>query len=221
MIPWEDLDSTTVPGDKHPFTLHRRGDEYSIKVEGQELMNSRAHGSEEALAQLACARVSTRVLIGGLGMGFTTRAALNMLGPKVKVVVAELVPAVVRWNKQYLSHLAGEPLKDKRVTVKEVDVAKILRTEISAYDAILLDVDNGPEAFTRKDNDWLYSLPGLAAAYASLRPLGVLGIWSSKGDKAFTKRLGRTGFKVSEHEVRARGSRGGGHHTIWIASRRD
>ena len=223
MIPWEHLDSAQVPGDARELSLHRRDREFSIRVGGVELMNSRGYGSEEALAELACEKIkdrpNARILIGGLGMGYTVSAALGLLGAKARVVVAELVPAVVDWNRKYLAGLAGHPLKDRRVTVKVMDVARILRSERSAYDAILLDVDNGPDALTRKGNDWLYGSPGLGAAYAALRSGGVLAVWSAGADNAFVKRLRRAGFKVEEHRVRARGSRGGSHYTVWLAER--
>lgn len=221
MIPWEHLDSTNVPGDGQEMTLHRRGEEYSIRVAGVELMNSRVYGSEEALAELACAKIKdrpdVRILIGGLGVGYTASMALGMLDAKARVVVAELVPAVVEWNRKYLSGLSGHPLKDRRLTVRVTDVAQILRSERQAYDAILLDVDNGPEGLTNKGNDWLYTKSGLAAAHAALRPRGVLAVWSAGADNAFVKRLRKAGFKVEEHAVRARGSRGGSRHTVWLA----
>ena len=223
MIPWENLDSTQVPGDGQEMSLHRRGEEFSIRVDGLELMNSRAHGSEEALASLACAKIkdrtNARLLIGGLGMGFTTRAALGKLGGKGKITVAELVPAVVNWNRTHLSHLAGHPLKDRRVSIREQDVADILRSGHSAYDAILLDVDNGPEGLTHKGNDWLYSASGLGATHDALRPGGVLAVWSAGTNRAFIKRMQKAGFRVKEHRVHARGSGGGSRHTIWIATR--
>ncbi len=224
MIPWENLDSTQVPGDGQEMSLHRRDKEFSIRVGGLELMNSRIYGSEEALAELACAKIKdsadARILIGGLGMGFTVSAALGRLGAKAKVVVAELVPAVVDWNRKYQfdqAHRAGHTLKDRRVTVKVIDVAQILRTERSGFDAILLDVDNGPDGLTRKGNDWLYAKSGLGAAHAALRPGGVLAVWSAGTDTVFLKRLRRAGFRVEEHRVRARGSRGGSHYTVWLA----
>ncbi len=228
MIPWEHLDSTEVPGDGQEMSLHRRDEEYSIRVAGVELMNSRVYGSEEALAELACAKIKdradARILIGGLGMGYTVTAALGKLGAKAQCVVAELVPAVVDWNRKYLSHLAGHPLKDRRVTVKVIDVAQILRSASSGsgrsgYDAIMLDVDNGPDGLTRKGNDWLYTQSGLGAAYAALRPHGVLAVWSAGTDTVFIKRLRRAGFRVEEHRVRARGSRGGSHYIVWLASK--
>lgn len=223
MIPWELLDSAQAPGGGE-LRLYRRGREYSIQVNGNELMNSRVHGSEEALADLACAhiagRTAPRVLIGGMGMGYTTAAALRQLGADGRVVVAELVPAVVEWNRGLLADLAGYPLDDDRVTVMEQDVALMLRSEQQAYDAILLDVDNGPEAMTRRGNAWLYGRAGLEAASAALRPAGVLAVWSAGHDRAFTERLHLAGFQVSEVRVPARGQgRGGQQHIIWLAVR--
>jgi len=223
VIPWEFLDSTLVPGDGGELRLYRRGSEFSIRIGGRELMNSSVHWSEEILAQLACERVADRpgprVLVGGLGMGYTMAATLRHLGAEGQVVLAELVPAVVQWNHGDLGVLAGYPLRDCRVTIREVDVAEILREEERAYDAILLDVDNGPEGLSRKGNDWLYSAAGLKAAFSALRPEGVLAIWSAASDRAFTRRLRTAGFAAEERHVRARGPRKGGHHTIWLASR--
>ena len=222
MVPWEFLDSVPVPGGQGELRLFKRGEEFSIRLDRSELMNSRLHGSEDALAELACARIAGRrqpqVLIGGLGMGYTTAAALHRLGDDGRLIVAELMPAVVKWNRGLLADLAGRPLEDDRVTVREVDVAQILKTEHGAYDAILLDVDNGPEALTRKANDWLYSRPGLAAASTALRPVGVLAVWSAGPDAAFTQRLRDAGFEVEEVRVRARDSRKGARHTIWLAA---
>lgn len=170
MIPWVLLDTVQVPGDGGELSLHQRGDEFSIRVKGHgELMNSRVHGSEDALAELSCARLADnpkpRLLIGGLGMGFTLAAALNHVSKQAQVDVAELVPAVVEWNKGALGAHAAYPLKDPRVTVIEQDVALVLKNTQQAYDAILLDVDNGPEGLTRKENDRLYSINGLNLAH--------------------------------------------------------
>jgi spermidine synthase len=225
MIPWELMDSAQAPGGGE-LRLYRRGREYSIQVNGNELMNSRVHGSEEALADLACARIAGRpcpkILIGGMGMGYTTAAALHRLGSDGRVVVAELVPSVVEWNRGPLADLAGYPLDDDRVTVRERDVALVLRSEQEAYDAILLDVDNGPEAMTRRDNAWLYGRTGLEASFAALRPAGVLAVWSAGPDRAFTERLRQAGFEIDEVRVPARGKGSGGQqHTIWLAGRGD
>jgi spermidine synthase len=223
MIPWEFLESAQVPGNGGELCLYRRGAEFSIRVGNRELMNSRVHGSEEALAELACVRVADRprprILIGGLGMGFTLAAALRRLGPEGRVVLAELVPAVVAWNRGPLAALAGHPLQDGRVTVREVDVAQILRATRQPYDAILLDVDNGPEGLARRENDWLYARPGLEAAHAALRPAGVLAVWSAAPNQVFAQRLRRVGFTVDEVHVPARSSRKGRRHTIWLAGR--
>jgi spermidine synthase len=186
-------------------------------------MNSRMHGSEDALAELACKRVADReqprVLIGGLGMGFTLSAALANLDTNAEVVVAELVPAVVKWNRTHLAELAGHPLDDPRVTVRESDVRLLIKADKDAYDAILLDVDNGPDGLTHEGNDRLYTHGGLAAAKAALKPGGILAVWSAEPDKSFSKRLRGSGFKMEEISVRARGKRGGRRHTIWLAEK--
>ena len=221
MIPWEFIDKAQVPGNGGELRLYKRGKEFSIRVDGHELMNSSRHGSEDALAELACeriaGRVGTRVLIGGLGMGFTVAAALKRLGGDSRIVVAELVPEVIEWNRGPLSALAGNPVCDRRVTLLAADVAEIIRAGRQVYDAILLDVDNGPEGLTRKDNDRLYSRNGLEAALHALRPGGVLAIWSATPDEGFAHRLRRAGFMADKQSVRARGSSGGSRHTIWLA----
>ncbi len=220
---WMLVGVSQASGDGRELRLYRRDEEFSIRVDNRELMNSRLHGSEDALGELACARISdcprSQVLIGGLGMGYTLRAALQGLSAKARVIVAELIPEVVEWNRGPLGALAGYPLRDDRVTVREADVAGILREEQGAYDAILLDVDNGPSGLTRNENDWLYGRSGLSAAFAALRPGGVLAVWSAGPDQAFGDRLRKTGFKVEEVRARARAARGGSLHTIWIAGR--
>lgn len=202
--------------------LYQRAFEFSISVKNEELMNSRMHGSEDALAELACGRVRDRehprVLIGGLGMGFTLRAALDHLGTNAYVVVAELVPAVVQWNRTHLAELAGNPLEDPRTLVRESDVALVIKEKAETYDAIMLDVDNGPDALTHAGNDRLYSHGGINAAKKALKPGGILGIWSAEPDTAFTKRLRGAGFKVEEVTVRARKTKGR-RHTIWLAEK--
>ena len=223
MTPWILLDSAQVPGNGGELRLYQRGDEFSIKVEGRgELMNSRVHGSEDALAEHTCARlvdcVKPRLLIGGLGMGFTLAEALRHIGSQAQVVVAELVPAVVEWNRGPLGKYAGNPLEDPRVLVREGDVARIIEAGQQAYDAILLDVDNGPEGLTRKENDRLYDIDGLNAAYAALRASGVLAVWSAGPDKKFLQRLRKVGFEVEEVRVRSRGAKGA-RHIIWFARR--
>jgi spermidine synthase len=224
MKPWQLMDTASVPGGGMRIRLFRRGEEYAIRGDTFELMNSRLHGSEEALARLACrhaaARDQTQVLIGGLGMGYTLAAALNALGADSRVIVAELVPAVVRWNRGPLGHLAGHPLQDDRVVVRTIDIADALQSAESVYDVIILDVDNGPDGLTRSENDWIYGNSGLAVAHGALRPHGVLAVWSASSDSAFTARLRRVGFEAEAVQVSARGRRRGGRHTIWIARRR-
>jgi spermidine synthase len=223
MNPWILLDQITVPGDGGIMKLFQRAHEFSISIKNDELMNSRMHGSEDALAELACKRVADRekprVLIGGLGMGFTLSAALANLDTNAEVVVAELVPAVVKWNRTHLAELAGHPLDDPRVTVRESDVRLLIKADKDAYDAILLDVDNGPDGLTHEGNDRLYTHGGLAAAKAALKPGGILAVWSAEPDKSFSKRLRGSGFKMEEISVRARGKRGGRRHTIWLAEK--
>ncbi|HSR87625.1 MAG TPA: hypothetical protein VLL07_01620, partial [Pontiella sp.] len=213
MNPWILLDEVNVPGDGGVMKLYQRAHEFSISVKNEELMNSRMHGSEDALAELACSRLadrkSPRILIGGLGMGFTLGAALANLGANAEVVVAELVPAVVQWNRTHLAELAGYPLDDPRVTVSQSDVRLVIKKGKDAYDAILLDVDNGPDGLTHEGNDRLYTHGGLAAARAALKPGGILAVWSAEPDKSFSKRLRGSGFKMEEVSVRARGKRGG------------
>ena len=222
MIPWSLLDTAQVPGGGE-LRLKQRGAEFSIMLGQNELMNSRLSGSEEALATIACERIrdrkAPRILIGGLGMGFTLRAALAALGPAARIVVAELVPAVVAWARGPMAEVFADSLTDPRVSIREADVGHLIRSEASAFDAILLDVDNGPEGLTRKANDALYDLKGLSAARAALRPGGVLAVWSSTQNPKFTWRLGKAGFAVEEVRARANGSRGGARHVIWIATR--
>jgi spermidine synthase len=224
MNPWILLDQVEVPGDGGEMKLYQRAFEFSISVKNEELMNSRMHGSEDALAELTCKRIAdrnnARILIGGLGMGFTLGAALQHLDHSAQVIVAELIPAVVRWNRTYLAELAERPLDDPRVTVRESDVRLVIKEQASGYDAILLDVDNGPDGLTHEGNDRLYTHGGLAAAKKALKPGGILGVWSAEPDKSFSKRLHGSGFKVEEVSVRARGKRGGRRHTIWLAEKK-
>lgn len=224
MIPWILLDTAQVPGGGE-LRLMRRGTEFSIKLGQNELMNSRLSGSEQALATLACERLQgcrkPRVLIGGLGMGFTLRAALSVLGADAEIVVAELVPEVVAWARGPMADIFGESLGDPRVNIHEKDVGILIRAGRSAFDAILLDVDNGPEGLSREANDALYNRSGLASAHAALRPGGVLAVWSSGPDSRFTQRLIKAGFDVDEINTRANGKRGGARHVIWMATRLD
>jgi len=222
---WELLDTAPIPGSREKMTLLRRGDEYSIRVDDQELMDSDAHASEEALSRIACQRIAerneARVIIGGLGMGFTLARALRELSSDAEIVVAELSSAVVRWNREFIAQLAGHPLADARARVVEGDVADLYRDARDQFDAILLDVDNGPEAFTRDGNNWLYGTSGLTSAFRSLRTRGVLGIWSATPDRRFESKLRQTGFEVDHFRVPAQGDRGGDDHSIWISQKRD
>ncbi len=222
MIPWSVLDTAQVPGGGE-LRLKQRGAEFSIMLGQDELMNSRLSGSEEALATIACRKIrrrkTPRILIGGLGMGFTLRAALAALEPDARIVVAELVPAVVAWARGPMAEVFGRSLTDPRVSVREADVGDVIRSGAAAFDAILLDVDNGPEGLTRKTNDALYDLKGLSIARIALRPGGVLAVWSSGPNPKFTWRLRKAGFAVEEVRARANGPRGGARHVIWIATR--
>jgi spermidine synthase len=223
MIRWVQLGVASVPGGGDELRLMQRGAEFSILAGSIELMGSRLSGSEEALASLTCERVRERasphILIGGLGMGFTLRAALAGLGPDAAVTVAELVPEVIAWAHGPLASVHGQSLSDPRVTVFEGDVADLIGGVESRYDAILLDVDNGPEALMRKSNDDLYDAYGLREAHAALRPGGILAVWSSAPDPGFTQRLRAAGYSVEDRRVWAKGRRGGARHVIWLATR--
>lgn len=216
--------SAKTPDGVLELRLYEHDGDYSIRSGNVELMNSRMHGSEDALAQIACEEIqndpSPRVLIGGLGMGFTLRAALDNLPANAKIIVAELIPEVVKWNREILSDLAKNPLADKRVKIQEEDVVDLIRSGRNGYNAILLDVDNGPRKVFQSGNERLYNVKGLYNAYAALRPGGVLAIWSSGPDVFFTRRLRDVGFGVEEIKVRGRaGNKGGAHHLIWLARR--
>lgn len=219
MKAWELLGQTCTP-EASDMRLTRRDDEYVILVNGKTLMSSRMHGSEEALATVACPHVRTmkqpRVLVGGLGMGFTLRATLDLLPPEAIVTVAEIVPAVVEWNRGPLASLAGHPLKDTRVRVEVEDVGFTVRANPGRFDVILLDVDNGPAAFTTPANRGLYDNAGVAAAYAALRIGGALAVWSAWDDAKFERRLRFHGFVVEVERVRARLKKGGPRHTIFL-----
>ncbi|MCP3055371.1 spermidine synthase [Aurantimonas marianensis] len=222
MIPWQKLDSASIPGTTGELRLMRRGAEFSIMLGDNELMNSRLSGSEEALARLSCETIADRatphVLVGGLGMGFTLRAVLSHLSSDADVTVAELVTAVVAWAKGPMAHLFDGSLDDPRVSIAVTDVAELIRGARAAYDAILLDVDNGPEGLTSHANDRLYDLRGLEAARRALRPGGVLAVWSQGPDSGFTGRLRKAGFRVDESRVRASRTGRGARHVIWIAT---
>jgi spermidine synthase len=217
------IDTASIPGEGGELGLYQMGADYFIKiVNGQDLMNSRAHGSEDTLGVIACralrGRPEARVLVGGLGMGFTLAAALTTLDPDAEVVVAEIVPGVVEWNRGDLGACAGRPLDDRRVHVEVVDVTTLLRKAKSEFDVVVLDVDNGPDGLTRASNEWLYSRAGLSVLLNALRPSGTLAIWSAAPDRAFTKRLRRAGFRVEEVSARAHAGKGS-RHVIWMARR--
>ncbi|WFS01065.1 spermidine synthase [Rhizobium tumorigenes] len=221
MIPWTLLDTASIPNGGGELRLKQRGREFSIMLGSNELMNSRLSGSEEALATLACERIAARpsphVLIGGLGMGFTLRAALTAIGSDARVTVAELVPAVVAWARGPMGEIFSGSLDDPRVAIHEGDVAAAIQSGRESYDAILLDVDNGPDGLTHAANDGLYDRKGLLAARDALRPGGLLAVWSSGPDTRFTKRLRDARFSAEEVAIRANGKRGGARHMIWIA----
>ena len=222
MIPWQRLDAAKIPGGGE-LRLMRRGSEFAIKLGSNELMNSRLTATEQALATLACDKIKTRsapkILIGGLGMGFTLRAALTVLGPQAAIEVAELVPAAVAWARGPMAELFGGSLTDPRVAIHETDVVDLIAAARAGYDAILLDVDNGPNGIVRRANDRLYDVNGLAAAHRALKPGGVLAVWSSADDAKFTARLRKGGFAVTENAVRAKGPQGRAQHFIWVAVR--
>jgi spermidine synthase len=216
------LAEARIPDTTKSLLLYHHKDKYSIVIPGRgELMNSRVNGSEQALAELACKRMGNptrpRLLVGGLGMGFTQAAALAATGPDAEVVVAELVPEVVDWHREWIGEPAGHPLSDPRSKVFIGDVADLLRAEPDGFNAILLDVDNGPTAVIRRENDWLYSLEGLAVARAALRKDGVLAIWSAGPDVQFDRRLSRAGFKSELIIVRPHRAGKGARHYIWLA----
>jgi len=218
---WTQLGEAQIPGSDRSLSLFRGKDDFFIKISGGgELMSTRKHGSEDALGALPCERLhkpgTARVLIGGLGMGFTLAAVLKAVGPGAEVTVAELIPEVVDWNRGPLGERSGRPLDDPRTRVHVGDVAKLLRREQARYDVIMLDVDNGPEGLTKSGNDWLYSESGITAAQDALRPGGILAYWSAGPDQAFHDRLRRCGFMVEEITVHAHGNKGA-RHIIWLA----
>lgn len=221
MIPWVELEATTTP-DGQKLRLKQRGAEFSIMLGTNELMNSRLSGSEEALARLAIERMPSgqkhHVLIGGLGMGFTLRAALAALGAQATVTVVELLPHVVAWARGPMAKVFAGCLEDPRVRIEVADVGASIASSRAGYDAILLDVDNGPEGLTVASNDSLYSAAGLTRTKTALKPGGVLAVWSSGPNPGFTRRLRQAGFAVEEINTRARGNRGA-RHVIWLAKR--
>jgi len=217
--PWELLGETRTP-DGTLLSLTRRDTELVILAGGKILMSSRMHGSEEAMAEMALKQLRTAsapsVLVGGLGMGFTLRAALDLLPPDASVVVAELIQAVVDWNRGPLGPLARNPLQDTRVRVETGDVIGTLRTSTGRFDAVLLDVDNGPDAFTESSNASIYNDRGIASIRSALKPGGVVAVWSAWEDRRFEQRLKWAGFKVEVQRVRARLKKGGPRHTIFL-----
>lgn len=223
MARFNEIGTATIPGQGTTLRLLQRNDEFAIKIAGNtgELMNTRLHGSEDALATLACERIAhhpnPKVLIGGMGMGFTLAAALNSLGEDAEVTVAELVPEVVEWNKGPLGSASGYPLNDSRSIIHLGDVAQLLKQQEGIYDAILLDVDNGPEGLTRKENDWIYSAEGIAQAKSALKANGILAYWSAGADPVFTAKLKAAGFRVKAETVRAHKPGKGAKHVIWLA----
>jgi spermidine synthase len=222
MKPWETLDTSTAP-DGERLDLRRRGHEFLILAGGYDLMSSEDDGSSKALASLGIAalgRAAKHVLVGGLGMGFTLREALDQVGDDGVVEVAELVEAVVQWNQGPLADVAGRPLEDPRARVFQGDVAARIRNPPQRFDAILLDVDNGPDALAHDGNERIYSGSGLAAARDALTPGGVLGVWSFSDDRKFTARCKKAGFETRVERVNASRRGRGRYHYIWIAKRR-
>jgi spermidine synthase len=222
MLPWVLLDTAKIPDDDQELRLKQRGREFSIMLGSNELMNSRLSGSEEALATLSWDKIKNRpkpaILIGGLGMGFTLRAALSIVPPDASVTVAELVPAVVKWARGPMAEVFDGCLDDLRTTIHQGDVGELIRGSKGRFDAILLDVDNGPDGLTRESKDSLYNRRGLRASYDALHPGGVLAVWSSGPDDGFTRRLKESGFSTEVVNTRANGKRGA-KHVIWLATR--
>ena len=222
MIPQELIGTAKVPGGGE-LRCYRHDGDFAIRIDGIDLMSSRVHGSEEVMAELALERLgkreSPRVLIGGLGMGFTLARTLQLVGPKAIVDVAEIVPAIVQWNREVFGHCAGHPLKDPRARIVMGDVSSRIDAVNGLYDVMLLDVDNGPDGLVRGDNDRIYSRRGLERAWTAMRPGSVLAVWSARSDDRFGDRLARGGFDVHEHRVPARRTKGPV-RTIWVAWRR-
>ncbi|MEQ1770145.1 MAG: hypothetical protein ABL879_09920 [Devosia sp.] len=223
MRPWTTLGTATVPGEGAALRLMQRGDEFVIMAGANPLMNSRMSGSEEELATLSAARIASRtqprILIGGLGMGFTLRAAIAVLPAEARITVVEIVPQIVEWARGPLAPIFAGCLDDPRVSIQIADVGRVIAAHRGVYDAILLDVDNGPEGVSRDGNDYLYSLPGLAKSRAALSERGLLAVWSAHPDEKFTRRLRDTGFEVEVIGVRERHGKKGARHTIWLATR--
>ncbi|UAW97247.1 hypothetical protein KEM63_10450 [Halopseudomonas nanhaiensis] len=220
------LDTAPIPNDGGALCLFEYGEDFVVKLQsgkGGQLMNTRMHGSEDALAEIPCKRIASRqnvrVLIGGLGMGFTLAAALKQLRDDATVSVAELVPGVIEWNRGALGERAGLPLNDNRTKLINDDVVNVLKASATSFDAIMLDIDNGPEGLTHQHNTWLYSAGGLAACSRALRPGGLLAVWSASMDRQFSTRLVQAGFSTEQVQVYAHGNRGA-RHTIWIGTKK-
>ncbi|WP_226661186.1 hypothetical protein [Microbulbifer aggregans] len=224
MKPWIELGTAQIPNDGGTLKLRRRDQEFSISLSGVrgELMNSRAFNSEQQLSVLGCTHLknhkNARVVVGGMGMGYTLAAALDAVPSSAEVIVADLIPDVVEWNRGPLGECAGRPLDDSRVVVHIGDVGELLADHNSVYDAVLLDVDNGPEGLTHSDNNWLYSVDGTSAIYSSLTPGGVLAVWSASPDTTYVHRLKKAGFRVEVKMVRERPGKGA-RHTIFLAKK--
>ncbi|WHO39586.1 spermidine synthase [Sphingobium sp. AP49] len=222
MTPRELLGTAAVPGGQE-LRLYRRGADFMIVLDRNELMSSRMSGSEKALALMTIERLGRRdphLLIGGYGMGFTLRAALAQLDARAQITLAELVPEIIDWARGPMVDLAAGCLDDPRVRLVMDDVAHVIAAGNGSFDAILLDVDNGPDGLTADANDRLYTSAGLASAMRALKPGGVLAIWSAGADAAFTRRLQNAGFAVDEVVVKARDNGKGPRHVIWFATRR-
>ncbi|KUJ84208.1 hypothetical protein AWR36_000380 [Microbulbifer flavimaris] len=224
MKPWIELGTAQIPNGGGVLTLRQRDQEFSISLSSPrgELMNSRRFNSERELSLLGCTHLkqhkNARVVVGGMGMGYTLSAALEVLPADAEVIVADLIPEVVEWNRGPLGACAGRPLDDNRVVVHIGDVTELLEKGDSDYDAVLLDVDNGPEGLTQNDNNWLYSLEGTSRIYESLRPGGMLAVWSAGPDTHYVNRLRKAGFEVDVKTVRERPGKGA-RHTIFLAKR--
>lgn len=224
MKPWIELGTAEIPNDGGVLTLRQRDQEFSISLSGPrgELMNSRRFNSEQQLSVLGCAHLrdykKARVVVGGMGMGYTLAAALEAVPRSAEVIVADLIPEVVEWNRGPLGECAGRPLDDSRVDVHIGDVGELLEKGDSEFDAVLLDVDNGPEGLTHSDNNWLYSIEGTSCIYQSLTPNGVLAVWSAGPDTMYVNRLKKAGFRVDVKTVRERPGKGA-RHTIFLGKK--
>ncbi len=219
---WNEIDRTPIPKTQEQLLLFQQEENFAIRLSnGVELMNSQTHGSEDALGEIPCQKIrdfkaNPRVLIGGLGMGFTLAAALKHLPPEAEVTVAEVVPGIVEWNEGPLAALHHNALQDPRVQVVSEDVATVIKQNVKTFDAIIWDLDDGPQGPGDRSNDWLYGVGGLSVALSALTDIGVLAIWSAGPDKAFVNRLSKSGFDVEEKRVRAHKGKGA-HHWIWLA----